>query len=43
MRAARGFAGVLERLGVLVFALLVVAVIIGASLALGYLVGKVLL
>jgi len=36
-------AGVLERLTVLVFALLVVAVIIGASLALGYLVGRVLL
>ena len=43
MRAARGISGVLERLGVLVFALLVVAAIIGASLALGYLVGKVLL
>ncbi len=43
MRAARGFSGVLERLAVLVFALLVVAAIIGASLALGYLVGKVLL
>ena len=35
--------GLLERLAVLVFALLVVAAIIGASLALGYLVGKVLL
>ncbi len=43
MRAARGMSGLLERLAVLVFALLVVAVIIGASLALGYLVGKVLL
>jgi len=43
VRATRGVAGVLERLTVLVFALLVVAVIIGASLALGYLVGRVLL
>ena len=43
MRAARGVAGFLERLAVLVFALLVVAAIVGASLALGYLVGKVLL
>ena len=43
MRAARGVSGLLERLAMLVFALLVVAAIIGASLALGYLVGKVLL
>ena len=43
VRAARGVAGLLERLAVLVFALLVVAAIIGASLALGYLVGKLLL
>ncbi len=43
MRAARGVSGVLERLAMLVFALLVVAAIIGVSLALGYLVGKVLL
>ncbi len=35
--------GVLERLAMLVFALLVVAAIVGVSLALGYLVGKVLL
>jgi hypothetical protein len=32
-----------ERLAVLVFAAFVVAVIVGASLALGYLVGKLLL
>ena len=43
MRADRGVSGLLERLGVLVFALLVVVAIVGASLALGYLVGKVLL
>jgi len=35
--------GLLERLAVLAFAALVVAAIIGASLALGYLVGKLLL
>ncbi len=43
MRAARGVAGLLERLAVLAFATVVVAVIVGASLALGYLVGKLLL
>jgi len=43
MRIARGIAGLLERLAVLAFAALVVAVIVGASLALGYLVGKLLL
>jgi len=35
--------GLLERLAVLAFAATVVAVIVGASLALGYLVGKLLL
>ena len=32
-----------ERLGVLAFALLLVAVIVGGAFALGYLVGKLLL
>jgi hypothetical protein len=42
--AGRGrFAGLLERLAVLAFAAVVVAAIVGASLALGYLVGKLLL
>jgi hypothetical protein len=36
-------AKVTERLAVLAFAVLVVAVIVGGSLALGYLVGKLLL
>jgi hypothetical protein len=35
--------GVRERLTVLVFALFVVSAIVGISLALGYLVGKLLL
>ena len=35
--------GLLERLAVLAFAAVVVAVIVGASLALGYVVGKLLL
>jgi hypothetical protein len=35
--------GLLERLAVLAFAAVVVAAIVGASLALGYLVGKLLL
>ncbi|CAN5658900.1 hypothetical protein BH20ACT14_BH20ACT14_17080 [soil metagenome] len=43
MRTARGVTGLLERLAVLAFAALVVAAIIAASLALGYLVGKLLL
>jgi hypothetical protein len=36
-------AGLRERLSVLAFATFVVAVIVGASLAAGYLVGKLLL
>jgi hypothetical protein len=36
-------AGLIERLAVLAFAALIVAAIVGASLALGYLVGKLLL
>jgi hypothetical protein len=36
-------AGIGERLAVLAFAAFVVAVIVGASLAAGYLVGKLLL
>jgi hypothetical protein len=36
-------AGVRERLAVLAFAAFVVALIVGASLAAGYLVGKLLL
>jgi hypothetical protein len=36
-------AGLAERLAVLAFAALIVAAIVGAALALGYLVGKLLL
>jgi hypothetical protein len=43
MRVAGGLAWLLERLAVLAFAALLVAAIVGASLALGYLVGKLLL
>jgi hypothetical protein len=43
VRAAGRLAGLLERLAVLAFATVVVAAIVGASLALGYLVGKLLL
>ncbi len=43
MRVAGRLAGLLERLAVLAFAALLVAAIVGASLALGYLVGKLLL
>ncbi|CAN5658228.1 MAG: hypothetical protein ACR2G9_09160 [Gaiellaceae bacterium] len=43
MRAAGRLNGLLERLAVLAFAAIIVALIIGASLALGYLVGKLLL
>ena len=40
---ACGMAGLEERLAVLTFAAFMVAVIVGASLAAGYLVGKLLL
>ncbi len=43
MRAAGRLGDLLERLTVLAFAAIVVAMIVGASLALGYLVGKLLL
>ncbi len=43
MRAAGFLGGLLERLAVLAFAAVIVALIVGASLALGYLVGKLLL
>jgi hypothetical protein len=43
VRTAGRLAGLLERLTVLAFAAVVVAVIVGASVALGYLVGKLLL
>ena len=43
MKAAGRLGGLLERLTVLGFAAVVVAMIVGASLALGYLVGKLLL
>jgi hypothetical protein len=43
VRTAGRLAGLLERLAVLAFAVVVVAAIVGASLALGYLVGKLLL
>ncbi len=43
MRAAGRLGGLLERLAVLAFAAIVVSVIVGASLALGYLVGRLLL
>ena len=43
MRVAGRLAWLVERLAVLAFAALLVAAIVGASLALGYLVGKLLL
>jgi hypothetical protein len=43
VRTAGPLAALLERLAVLGFAAVVVAAIVGVSLALGYLVGKLLL